>query len=170
MNVNAALLVPRLLPARTVKPGGVRSQPNRKLVLLPQGPTEGQDRLGWEGDVGGDIPRGGPRQRSPRVHQHTPAVASGLVALHWLIEAPRGTLWDDNALTRILPGLFQGTLPLLVTRVDSLCKRRHTQPVVTVTPVTYQYRLPCKDLAWPPGTNGLVGDSAQRALSHPCLW
>lgn len=166
MNGNAALLVPRLLPARTVKLGGVRSQPNRKLVLLPQGPAEGQERLGWEGDV----PRGGPRQRSPRVHQHTPAVASGLVALHWLIEAPRGTLWDDNALTRILPGLFQGTLPLLVTRVDSLCKRRHTQPVVTDTPVTYQCRLLYKDPAWPPGTDGSLGDSAQRALSHPCPW
>lgn len=72
------------------------------------------------------LPCGGPRQRAPRVHQHTPAVTSGLVALHWLIEPPRGTLRDDNALTGILPGLFQGTLSLLVTRVDFLCKRRHS--------------------------------------------
>lgn len=122
INGNAVFPVPRLPPARTVKPGGVRSQPNRQLVLVLQGTPEGQDRLGGKGD----IPCGGPRQWAPRVHQHTPAVASGLVALHWLIEAPRGTLGDYNALTRILPGLFQGTLPLLVTRVDFLCKRRHT--------------------------------------------
>lgn len=70
------------------------------------------------------LPCGGPGQWAPCVHQHTPAVASGLVTLHWLVESPGGALRDDNALTGILPGLFQGALPLLVTRMDLLCKRR----------------------------------------------
>ena len=61
------------------------------------------------------LPGGGAGDGAAGVHQHAPAVASGLVALHWLIQPPGGALWDDNALSGILPGLFQGTLPLLVT-------------------------------------------------------
>lgn len=74
----------------------------------------------------GGLPCGGPRQRTPGVYQHTPAVASGLVALHWFIEPPGCTLGNHNALAGVLPGLFQGTLPLLVTRVNFLCKKRHS--------------------------------------------
>ena len=89
------------LQARTIKPGDARCQPNRKEVGSPApGCTQGA------GQALGGLPCGGPGQRAPRVHQHTPAVASGLVALHWLVEPPGGALRDDDALTGILPGLF----------------------------------------------------------------
>ena len=44
----AEMLLPECLnshPARTINPGDERHQPNRKLVLLPKGPSEGQDGL-----------------------------------------------------------------------------------------------------------------------------
>lgn len=66
MNGNAGCLVPRPPPARIAKPGWVRGQPNRKLVLLPQGPLEGQDR--FSGTYRVEVPGSG-RPVSTSTHQ-----------------------------------------------------------------------------------------------------
>lgn len=114
-----------MIPTGPGKQGNVRLTGNcSSSPRVHRRDWTGSEGGGWGAGGGEGLPRGGSRQRAPRVHQHTPAVASGLVALHRLVEPPGGALGDDNALPGILPGLFQGALPLLVTRMDFVCKRR----------------------------------------------
>lgn len=53
------------------------------------------------------LPCGGPGNGPPRVHQHTPAVTSGRVALHWLVEAPMCTLGDHDVVILGLLGFLE---------------------------------------------------------------
>lgn len=66
------------------------------------------------------LPGRGSRNGASRVHQNTPTVACGLVALDGLVKASRPTVGDENGLTRILQSLFHSTLSLLVTRGNFL--------------------------------------------------
>lgn len=61
-------------------------------------------------------PGGGPRYGPPGVHQHTPAVAGGGVALDRLVQSSLGTVWYEYSIVLVLPRLFLGRLLLLVTR------------------------------------------------------
>lgn len=54
------------------------------------------------------------------VHQHTPAVASGLVALDRLVQAHLPTVRDEDGLLQIQTLLIQRALSLLVTRGNFL--------------------------------------------------
>lgn len=65
-------------------------------------------------------PSGGARNGAPSVHQHAPAVTSGLVALDRLVEPQRPAVRDEDGLPRILSGFVQSALPLLVTRRNLL--------------------------------------------------
>lgn len=66
------------------------------------------------------LPGGGPGNGSACVHQHTPAVTCGLVALDRLVETPGPTVRDEDGLAGVLPRLIQGALSLLVTRGNFL--------------------------------------------------
>lgn len=65
-------------------------------------------------------PGGGSRNGPSRVHQNTPAVACGLVALDRFVKTSGSTVGDKSGLTRVLPILVQGALSLLVTRGNFL--------------------------------------------------
>lgn len=81
------------------------------------------------------LPSGSTGQGASSVHQDAPAVPSGLMTLHWFVEPPWSTLGDDDALTRVLPGLLQGTLSFLVTGVNFLWKTgRRWRCIVKKTP------------------------------------
>lgn len=62
------------------------------------------------------LPGGRARDGASGVHQDTPAVARGGVALDGLVQAAVGTLGDHHIVILGLPGLLQGRLLLLVTR------------------------------------------------------
>lgn len=49
--------------------------------------------------------------------------------------------------------------------MSGLSLQEKTQPVVTITPVTYRCCFLCEDLVWPQGTDGLADESPQRAVS-----
>ncbi|TNN59271.1 hypothetical protein EYF80_030556 [Liparis tanakae] len=59
------------------------------------------------------LPGGCPGDGPSRVHQNTPAVACGLVALDRFVKASGAAVGDENGLARILPSLVQCTLSLL---------------------------------------------------------
>lgn len=61
------------------------------------------------------LPCGGPRNGPPSVHQHTPAVTGGRVALNWLVEAAMCTLRDHYIVVLGLLGFLESRLMLLVT-------------------------------------------------------
>lgn len=50
-----------------------------------------------------------------RIHQDTPAVARGRMALHWFVEAALGTLWNEHVVFLGLFCLLQGWLKFLIT-------------------------------------------------------
>ncbi len=66
------------------------------------------------------LPCRGSRYGSPSVHQHTPAVTSGLVALDRLVEALQATVRDEDGFPWVLLSLILSGLPLLVTRGNFL--------------------------------------------------
>lgn len=50
-----------------------------------------------------------------RIHQNTPAVARGRMALHWFVEAALSTLWNEHIVFLGLFCFLQGWLKFLIT-------------------------------------------------------
>lgn len=61
------------------------------------------------------LPGGGARYVPARVHQDAEAVAGGLMTLHWFVEPSLSAVWYKHSVVLVLPRLFQGRLPFLVT-------------------------------------------------------
>lgn len=72
-----------------------------------------------------NLPCGGPGNGPPSVYQHTPAVSSGWVALHWLVEAAVCTLRDHYIVILGLLGFLKSRLVLLIT--GGCCRGRKKQ-------------------------------------------
>ena len=119
-------------PARTINPGEVQHQPNRKLVLLPQGPSEGQvgrQRLtAWRSPAAG--------ARCPPAHTSSSQWTGGTALVYRVPQGrTRGSQCPRGGSAGPLPG--HSVSP---GHTSELFLQEKTQPVVT----SHSYAFPAR--------------------------